>query len=408
MTNRRNFLKSMAGILPASILIQTQGGYGAETLALEKKLTNRDYFKELGIRPFINAAAPYSSLSGAEMWPEVIKAMGYASKRPARLNVLHDEVGKRIAKMVDCEAAMVPAGATSAITLGTAACMTGTDEALIKQIPNTKGMRNEIITQKSHRYEYDHAVRNCGARFVEVETAEDIKRAINKNTAMMLFVYAYQQRGQIKAREYAALGKEYDIFTFIDGSTTVPPVENLSRLIEFGYDLAAFSGGKGLRGPFSAGLLLGRKDLIEAARLNTSPYDDTIGRGMKVSKEELLGMMVAVEVSMKHDYKAGRKEKEKWIKLIADQVASIPGLKAEITLPEVAERSPGLTLRWDESVVKITPAEAKRQLKEDEPSIEVASFFLTKGVFKLNTWMMKPGEAETVARRLREVLEGAL
>jgi len=398
----------MAGILPASILIQTQGGYGAETLALEKKLANRDYFKELGIRPFINAAAPYSSLSGAEMWPEVIQAMNYASKRPARLSVLHDEVGKRIAQLVDCEAAMVPAGATSAITLGTAACMTGTDEALIKQIPNTKGMKNEIITQKSHRYEYDHAVRNCGAHFVEVETAEDIKRAINKNTAMMLFVYAYQQRGQIKATEYAALGKEYDIPTFIDGSTTIPPVENLSRLIEFGYDMAAFSGGKGLQGPFSAGLLLGRKDLIEAARLNTSPYDDTIGRGMKVSKEELLGMMVAVEVSMKHDYKSDRKDKEKWIKIIADRVASIPGLKTEITLPEVAERSPGLTLHWDESTVKITPAEVKRQLKEGEPSIEVASFFLTKGVFKLNTWMMKPGEAETVARRLGEVLEGAL
>ena len=142
-------------------------------------------------------------------------------------------------------------------------------------------MKNEVIIQKSHRYGYDHAVRNCGIRFVEVETADELERAVNERTAMMLFFNAADPSGQIKLTEFAQLGKKHNIPTFNDAAADVPPVDNLSKYIKLGYDLVTFSGGKGLRGPQSAGLLLGRKDLIAAARLNGPPFSDSIGRGMK-------------------------------------------------------------------------------------------------------------------------------
>ncbi|UCE42877.1 MAG: selenocysteine synthase [Candidatus Aminicenantes bacterium] len=362
-----------------------------------------DYFSELGIKSFINAAAPYSSLGGAQMWPEVIQAMNYASTRRARMKELHDVIGKRIASLIGCDAAMVSAGATSAMTLGTAACMTGRNEDFIHRLPDTKGMRDEVIIQKSHRYSYEHAVRNCGAKIVEVETGNDVKKALTKKTAMMLFYYGREPEGQIKAEEFVAIGGRHKIPTFCDGATTVPPVENMFKLVKYGFDLICFSGGKGLRGPYSAGLLLGRKDLIEAARLNASPNDDTIGRGMKVSKEEILGMMVAVEVSLKHDYKAEWQKKKKWLKLIADEATSIPAIKAEIFMPEVAEHHPHLRLKWDESTIKLSPSDVVRQLREGNPSIEVCSFSLTGGKFELSPWEMQPGEAEKIGRRLREI-----
>lgn len=404
MTDRRSFLRRVACLIPGGMLYPMKNGYGMEhRISSQEENTGRDYFRELGISPFINAAAPYSSLGGAQMWPEVIQAMNYASTQRARMKELQDVVGNRIATMVGSDAAMVSAGATSAMTLGTAACMTGKNEDFIRLLPDTKGMRDEVIIQKAHRYSYEHAVRNCGAKIVEVETENDVKKAVNEKTAMMLFYYGREPEGQIKAEEFVALGRKHNIPTFCDGATTVPPVENIFKLVKNGFDLICFSGGKGLRGPYSAGLLLGCMDLIEAARLNASPNDDTIGRGMKVSKEEILGMMVAVEVSLKHDYKAEWQKKKKWLELIADEATSIPGIKAEIFVPEVAEQHPHLRLQWDESMVKLSPSDVVKKLREGSPSIEVSSFFLTGGKFELSPWEMLPGEAEKIGRRLREI-----
>ena len=330
--------------------------------------------------------------------------MAYASQRRARWKHLHDEVGKRIASMVGCEAAMVSAGAASAITLGTAACMTGTNEGSIRQLPDTKGLKDEVIIQKAHRYDYEHAVRNCGARLIEIETTEQCERTIGNRTAMLLFNYVREPEGQIKAAEFATVGKKHRVPTLVDGAVSVPPPENLSRLVHFGFDLAAFSGGKGLRGPYSAGLLLGRRDLVEAARLNSSPNDDTIGRGMKVSKEELLGMMIAVEVSLKHDFQKELLTKRKWLEKIGQEMDSIPGIKTEIVVNALEGNQPHLRLTWDESVVRISRTEAIRALKEGEPSVEVCLLELTKGKFELTAWMIEEGEVKIVSKRLKEVL----
>ena len=393
MPDRRRFLQGLSS-LPFF------GGVGFSATAAK-----RDYFKELGVRPFINAAGTYTTLTASLMHPDAMDAINYSSKRYVHLIELHDAVAKRIASLIGCDAAMVTAGAASALTLGTAACMTGTNQEFIRRLPDATGMKTEVLIQKSHRYGYDHAVRNCNIKYVEVETASELEQAINGNTVMMHFFNAAEPRGEIKAAEFVALGKKHNVPTFNDAAADVPPVEHLSAYTRMGFDLVTFSGGKGLRGPQSAGLLLGRRDLIEAARLNSSPYSDSIGRGMKVNKEELLGMMCAVEAYIKTDHKEEWREFERRIKTIADTVAPIKSVKTETFIPEIANAVPHLRISWDAGDVKISPEDATQQLRDGDPSIELRPG--AKGCLEVAVWMLQPGEAQIVARRIRQVLKGA-
>ena len=393
MPNRRKFLQGLSSV-------PLLGG----SAAVAASPARRDYFQELGVKPFINAAGTYTTLTASLMHPEVVQAIEFASKRFVRLQEVHDAVGKRIASLVGSEAAMVSAGAASALTLGTAACMTGSNREFILRLPDSTGMKNEVIVQKSHRYGYDRAVRNCGTKFVEVETREELERAVNDRTAMMLFFNANDNVGKIKAAEFVELGKKHKVPTFTDAAADVPPVENLSKYIKMGFDLVTFSGGKGIRGPQSAGLLLGRRDLIEAARLNGPPNSDTIGRGMKVNKEELLGMMVAVEVFLKKDHQAEWRDWERRIKVIADSVASGKSVKTETFVPEISNSVPHLRITWDEAALNVTALEAVKKLREGDPSIELRPG-AAKGI-EVAVWMLEPGEDRTVAKRIREVLKG--
>ena len=395
MPNRRRFLQGVSGL-------PLLNAVGRNAAAAPVK---RDYFAELGVRPFINAAGTYTALTASLMAPEVMAAIEYSSKSFVHLSELQDRVGERIASLIGCEAAMVTAGAASALTLGTAACMTGTNEEFIRRLPDTAGMKTEVIIQKAHRYGYDHAVRNCGTRFVEVETREQLETAINANTAMMLFYNAATPPGQIGAEEFVALGKKHSIPTFNDAAADVPPVEHLSAYTKMGFDLVTFSGGKGIRGPQSAGLLLGRKDLIHAARINAWPNSDAIGRGMKVNKEEIVGMMAAVEAYLKRDHQAEWREFESRVKIVADSVGPIAGVKAEQFVPEISNHVPHLRITWDAGLVKITPEDVVKKLREGSPSIELRPG-AAQGI-EVAVWMLQPGEAQTVARRIREVLKGA-
>jgi len=397
MPDRRRFLQTLSSL-------PLVGGVFSAAAPLQAAV-KRDFFKELGVRPLINAAGSYTFLTASLMPPESVQAWEYGTKHYVRLDDLHNAVGRRIAEMLGAEGALVSAGAASALTLGTAACLTGKNAEFIQRLPDTTGMKSEYIIQKSHHFGYEHAVRNCGVRMVEVETREELQRAVSDRTAMMLFVCRSENMGKIGSPEFVELGRKHNVPTFIDCAADVPPADNLTKFIKMGFSLVTFSGGKGIRGPQSSGLLYGRKDLIEAARLNTSPNSDTVGRGMKVNKEELLAMMVALEVYMKRDHQAEWREWEKRVKLIADSLASVGGIKTEVYVPEIANAVPHLRITWDQSVVKIAPEEAAKRLREGEPSIEVVPDFKEK--LEIASWTLQPGEAQIVARRVREVLKAA-
>ena len=377
---------------------------GVPTAAAPPPRGKRDYFREMGVRPFINAAGTYTAMTSSLMPPEVIEAIQYASEHYVMLDELHDRVGERIAALVRSEAAMVTSGAASALTLGTAAALTGTDRQKIVALPNLTGLKSEVITQKSHRFGYDHAVRNCGVKLVEVETREDLERAIGEQTAMMLFYNANNNVGQIKDEEFAQIGKRRGVPTLNDAAADVPPVDNLWKYTQMGFDLVAFSGGKGIRGPQSAGLLLGRKDLIAAARLNGPPNSDSIGRGMKVNKEEMLGMLVALELYVKRNHEQERQEFDQRAETIQKSVIGLPGVKAEIFVPEIANHVPHIRISWDAASTKMTSAEVVRSLRDGEPSIGARA---EAGALVIGVWMMRKGEERIVARRLRQVLSGA-
>jgi L-seryl-tRNA(Ser) seleniumtransferase len=335
------------------------------------------------------------------MPPEVMEAIQYASKHYVMLDELHDRVGQRIATLVRSEAAMVTSGAAAALTLGTAAVLTGTDRQKIVDLPDLSGMKSEVIIQKSHRFGYEHAVRNCGVRLVEVETPEELERAIGEKTAMLFFYNAATPEGQIRDEEFVRLGQKHAIPTFNDAAADVPPVENFWKHTGMGFDLVAISGGKGIRGPQSAGLLLGRKHLIEAARLNAPPNGNTLGRGMKVNKEEMLGMLVALELFLKKDHALENREFERRAELVRRSAAAVPGVRAEVFVPPVSNHVPHVRISWDGATEAAATAVVKA-LRDGEPSIGTRS---EKDSLVVGVWMMQPGEDKIVARRLRQVLE---
>jgi L-seryl-tRNA(Ser) seleniumtransferase len=393
MFDRRGFLRSLSSV---PFLGGLFGGAAAGAV-------KRDYFRELGVKPFINGAGTYTTLSASLMRPEVMDAINFASKSFVRINELQDAVGQRIATLTGSEAAMVTSGAAAALVVGTAASITGANSDFIRRLPDITGMKSEVLVQKSHRYGYDHAVRACGVKMVEFETSEEMERAASDRTAMMLFFNANEPLGQVKAGEFIAFGKKRGIPTFNDAAADTPPVENITKYVKMGWDLLTFSGGKGIRGPQSAGLLLGRADLIKAARLNCSPNGDTIGRGLKVNKEEMLGMMVALEVFMKRDHDADWREYEKRVKFIADSVQPLKGFKTETWMGEIANHVPHLKITWDPSEFKTSLADVQKKLRDGDPSIEVTPG-LDNGLV-IGVWTLQPGEAEIVARRVREVLK---
>ena len=408
MPNRRTFLHSMSGLPFLGALFPP---VAPGVVAARAAVPSRDFFKELGVTPFINAAGTYTVLTASLMRPEVMEAINYGSRKFVSLNGLHDAVGKRIAELIGVEGAMVTSGAAAAVTVGTAACVAGKNPEWIRRLPDITGtpMKSEVIIQKAHRYEYEHAARNCGVRFVEVETREDLERAAGANTAMMLFFNDAEPKGAIRAEAFAALGKQHGVPTFNDAAADAPPTENLSKYNKMGFDLVTFSGGKGLCGPQSAGLLLGRKDLIEAARMNCSPNGDTVGRGLKVNKEEMLGMMVAIETFLKRDAEAEWREWERRAKTIVDASTGNKAVQADVYVPPIANHVPHVRLTWNTTLLNLQASDVRRQLREGDPSIEIVPGGSRAGVeqqeISVGVWQLQPGEAEIVARRLRQILK---
>ncbi len=376
-----------------------------------------DYYQKLGVTPFINAAGTYTVLTASIMPDEVQAAVAMAAKNPVNLNELHEAAGAYLAKKLRCEAALVTAGAAAALVVGTAACVTlGNDSAILNIPTDMNGLKNEVIVQKTHRYGYDHAIRNCGVRFVEVETLPQYEQAFTNRTVMTHFFNAGE--GQISREDWVRVAHQHGVPCFNDAAADVPPISNLWNYTQMGFDLVTFSGGKGLRGPQCTGLLLGRKDLIDAARKNNSPNSNTVGRGMKVAKEEIVGLVAAVDWFLSQDDAAMEAEYRKRAERIAQQLKNIPTVQTQIFIPAVAANHvPHLLITYDQNRVKITGAEVMQKMREGKPRIELnpstggapASAGLPGGAntIVVGVWMMQPGEDLIVAKRLREVLQAA-
>lgn len=365
-----------------------------------------EIYRQLGVRPLINAAGTYTILTGSLLVPQAREAMTEASRYFVPLIDLQQAVGARIAKLLDVPAAMVTSGGAGSILLATAACVTGGDQEKIRRLPDTTGMKNQVIMVRAHRMDFDHAARAAGVRIVEVDSVEELKAAMNPQVAMLFWVNIKEPLGKITAREFLNAGKQAGIPVFNDAAAELPPAENLSVLIKQGYDLVGFSGGKGLRGPQASGLLLGRKDLIEAAHMNNNPHADTIARTAKVGKEEIMGLLAAVEVYTRRDHAADLKLWHGFMQSIARDLKGLAGVKAEVYVPAYpgGHPVPYLRVTWDQATLPLTCEQCARQLRDGEPSIEINA---TRNEITLASYLMNPGEERIVGWRLAEVLRTA-
>src|SRR5450432_1359756 len=377
-----------------------------------------DYYDKLGVSKIINAAGTYTALTASIMPPSVQAAVAKAAKHPVRLAELQQKAGEYIARRLKCEAALVSAGAASALTLGTAACMTVGNRPAASLLPlEVSGLKNEVIVQKAHRYGYDHSIKNCGIRFVEVETPEQYEKAFTGRTVMCHFFNA-AEAGQIGREQWIETAHRHGVPCFNDAAADVPPISNLWNYTKMGFDLVTFSGGKGLRGPQNAGLLLGRKDLIHAAAWSNSPHDETVGRGMKVAKEQIIGMVAALDWFLAQTDDGMQAEYRSRANRIAAQLKGIPTLTHEVHIPPVANHIPHLVIRYDQARVKKSPLEVADILRTGSPAIELnpstgrksgtTGLPTDENTIVVGVWMLEPGEDLIVARRLREVLSKAV
>jgi D-glucosaminate-6-phosphate ammonia-lyase len=317
---------------------------------------------------------------------------------------LHTAVGERISALVGSESAMVTSGATAAIVLGTAACMTGDDEEKMRQLPDTTGIKDEVIIQKKHRYTYDRALTVPGAKLVEVESEADVRRAVNDKTAMMFFLKPTHQGDDIPADRYVALARELGIPSFCDGATTTPPASNVVDGVSEGFDLICYSGGKGLRGPYSAGLLLGRSDLIRDARRHSAPNDVSIGRGRKVSSEEYLGMLVALETGLGISEEADFDYKRVRFKNIIEVLSEVPGVETRVFVSEGETNELYLDIDWDTSVIDMSREGLVDALREHTPAVEVRMMLFSGGRIHLSATVMDEGQDALVGQIIKKLL----
>lgn len=365
-------------------------------------------YEELGLNPVINASATLTRLGGSVMPPEVVEAMVEASKNFVNLEELQRRVGEELAKLTKNEAAYVSSGAAAGLALATAALVSRGDPAVIQRLPDTSGLKNEVIIHKSHRNGYDHAVRQVGVKIVEIGMATntypwELEAAINDKTAAIFwFQGAMTGRGDIPLEKVIEIANKHDVPVVVDAAAQLPPVENLWRYTQMGAALAIFSGGKDLHGPQSSGLVVGRKQIIEWIRPNGNP-NHSIGRPMKVGKEEMVGLLTAVRLYLKRDHEARASQDEEVVAGWCAELNQRAGVHAERSFPnEAGQPLPRAKVTIDPDKAGVSRDWVVSRLREGKPSIEVS----TGGpdALYLNPMTLADGEEEIVLNRLLEIL----
>ncbi|HEU0367640.1 MAG TPA: aminotransferase class V-fold PLP-dependent enzyme, partial [Candidatus Acidoferrum sp.] len=387
----------------------TNGAAGLGAVALPEKRTGLgstgNVYEELGVATVINAQGTMTYLGGSLPHPEVAAVMALAAQHFVPIVELEVAAGKRICELLKLPPdydAIVTCGAAAGMQSGLAGILTGNNPKFIEQIPDLTGMKSEVIIQKSHRNPFDHQLRNTGAKLVVVETREDVKKAINPQTAMMHFSNFANASGQIKVDEWVKLAHENNLPAFIDAAADTPPVSNLWNFAKMGYDLIAFSGGKAIRGPQCAGLLIGKKELVANALLNNSPHEDVIGRSQKVGKEEIVGMVKALEIYLNEDHAAIEKEWWRRLDAISSEVTRVPGVTTSYHVPDVANHVPHMNIFWDPRKISLSPRDAAKAMREGKPSVVIGG---SENGLGMSSFMLKPGEEKIIAARLVELFK---
>jgi uncharacterized pyridoxal phosphate-dependent enzyme len=412
---KRRMFVQWAAAFPLLAQVGLQEAMGTGWAEVARNSTDNIYTR-LGVKPLINGRGTWTYLSASLELPEVRAAQVEASQHFVNIFDLQRAVGKRLAELTGAESGMITSGAAGAMAVATAGCIAGTDPDKIWQLPNTDGLKNEVV-MVGGRSVFDSAIRLTGAKLVLAESADQIANAITPNTVM---IYTSSSPEQL-AKEIA-VAKAHHVPIFMDAADNIPPVDKLQLFAKMGCDLYTFSGGKGLCGPQSSGLLLGRKDLIEAALANSNPWEGAVCRPMKVGKEEIMGCLAAVETWLKMDVPKLNREWGVRVQRIATLVGTVPGVETKVYTPE-ENQCPTLSISWDQQAWRYTTADCAKQLLEGTPSIAVLTEDNPSDVLsqkpgsartprkddklQIVSMTLRPGEEIIVGKRLKELLTQA-
>jgi seryl-tRNA(Sec) selenium transferase len=415
---RRSFMKLLAA---APLLAAVKSRSLATTVATATgKSSTAEVYTRLGVRPFINARGTWTYLSGSLDLPEVRQAAEDASHHFVDMFELQHGVGRRLAELSGAESGMVTSGSAGAMSAATAACIAGSDPKNIWQLPDTEGLKHEVV-MLGGRSAFDNAIRLAGGKLVLAHSVDSLQSLLNEKTAMV-----YTTWRDDRLPKALAITRAAGVPMLLDDAAGIPPFDNLKRYATMGVDLYCFSGGKGLRGPQCSGILLGRKTLIEAALANCSPWEGSVCRPMKVGKEEIIGMLAAIEYWSHADLDALNKEWSSRVERIAKLVETVPGVTTNITIPKEGNSYPTLTVLWDEKAFGLTVTQCDQQLRAGEPRIEVltnsnpslvpvvregddpkAKMEAPPNRLQIISMTLQDGEDLTVGNRLRQILGDA-
>lgn len=417
--SRRSFVKWVAAA-PLLSQIAVSDLYAKAATAVGKD-PSQNVYTRLGIKTVINCRGTWTYLSGSLEFPEVRAAQLEAAQHFVNVLDLERAIGRKLAELTGAESGMITSGAAGAMALSTAACMAGTDDKLIWQLPDTTGLKNEVI-MSGGRSAFDSAIRLTGAKLVLAFSPEELANAINSNTAMIYTTHLGDE-----LQKELAIAKDHKVPMLLDDAAGIPPADNAKLYAKMGIDLYAFSGGKGLCGPQCSGVLLGRKDLIEAAIMNNSPREGAVCRPMKVGKEEMIGCLTAIETWLNIDEKKLYREWNARVDSIKKLVDTVPGVQTSIYIPDDGNRYPTLKVSWDQQAWGFTIEDCVHTLRAGDPVIEVLGSdnpSLVTAVregranptrkerpaakhIELVSMTIRPGQEIIVGRRLRSVLAAA-
>jgi uncharacterized pyridoxal phosphate-dependent enzyme len=402
--SRRGLFRSGAALAAAGVTASIpEAALAAPALELGANL-----YESIGVTPIVNCRGTYTIITGSQTLPEVKRAMEEASRAYVHMDELMEAVGQRLAELTKAEWGIVTAGCAAALTHATSACIAGGDPEKLQRVPNLAGLKNEVVVPRYSRNEYDHAVRMLGVKMVEVETAAEFEAALGPRTAMVMILSCpAAESGELSIGNACAMARRKGVPVIVDAAAETLTIPNIH--LAHGAHMVAYSGGKCLRGPQAAGLLLGQKDLVRAAWTNSAPHH-AFGRSLKVGKEEIMGMLAAVEMWVKRDHDAEWKQWRAWLDNIAGEATQAPGVTSEILQPEdLSNHAPRLRLHWDTELIGITGAEAEDILWHGQPRIAVNEGAGTRRDGKSSSltimpYMMMPGDDKIASAAIRKLL----